>query len=205
MTKNKDDNQFFNNLKNKMKSNADKMKEGVEAKSKVKPESKNKKENKEINNQKNKKSNKNYNKVKNKVNNTNKNKKKESKKPIKTKNKQEEIRRTYYLRKSVVNEIDSFAKKTGNNKSYLVELALTYFLGQVNIEELLREEDSKVEISPDKLIIPDQRSEKKVRRTYYLKESIIEKLDIISNKTDKNKSFIVEKALKFLFDNAEIK
>lgn len=205
MTKNKDDNQFFNNLKNKMKSNADKMKEGVEAKSKVKPESKNKKENKEINNQKNKKSNKKYNKVKNKVNNTNKNKKKESKKPIKTKNKQEEIRRTYYLRKSVVNEIDSFAKKTGNNKSYLVELALTYFLGQVNIEELLREEDSKVEISPDKLIIPDQRSEKKVRRTYYLKESIIEKLDIISNKTDKNKSFIVEKALKFLFDNAEIK
>lgn len=205
MTKNKDDNQFFNNLKNKMKSNADKMKEGVEAKSKVKPESKNKKENKEINNQKNKKSNKNYNKVKNKVNNTNKNKKKESKKPIKTKNKQEEIRRTYYLRKSVVNEIDSFAKKTGNNKSYLVELALTYFLGQVNIEELLREEDSKLEISPDKLIIPDQRSEKKVRRTYYLKESIIEKLDIISNKTDKNKSFIVEKALKFLFDNAEIK
>ncbi|PRX23138.1 hypothetical protein BX659_12731 [Orenia metallireducens] len=223
MTKETD---FFNNLKNKMKSNADKLKEEqsiskekeevekeeIEEVAITKAENKvrNKNENKLNNTLKNNKDNKEKNNINNTNNNTVYNKDEntiEKNNSILTENSNnEEIRRTYYLRKSIVNEIDSFAKKTGNNKSYLVELALTYFLKQPDIgAKLVKEETSAIKFDPTKLVIPNQKDKEKVRRTYYLKKMMIEKLDKVAERTDQDKSFIVEEALKFLFANAEIK
>jgi len=238
LTKKTEENEFFNSLKNRMKSNADKMKEetiveksnnkevkGLEeekgedkvinnnknkSNNKTKNTNNNKQDNKENNNTNNKdineSNNNNYNKSYNKdKNNTEKNKA-NIKENINGENNKEEIRRTYYLRKSIVNDIDSFAKKTGNNKSYLVELALTYFLNQPNLGERLKQkENSDIAIDLTKLVIPNQKDKEKVRRTYYLKEDIIKKLDEVSESTDEDKSFIVEEALKFLFENAEVK
>lgn len=183
MTKHKNEGDFFNNLKNRMKSNADKMKQ-----EKVIKEGPDKDrvivEEKKLNHLEDKKSGAKIDKS------------------VKSK---KEIRRTYYLKKSIVNRIDSFAKKTGNNKSYLVELALSYFLNNPNIDEnLVTKEDSEPEFNPSKLVIPNRKVEKKTRRTYYLKEDMIESLDSFADKSDCDKSFIVEKALKFLFDNAEV-
>jgi predicted transcriptional regulator len=200
-----------------MKSNADKLKE--EKGSSKDQEVVENQENKEVESTKeeNKDKNKKENKEKNKLNNTIDNKvynkdenttKKNASKVtnnIDSGDNNEEIRRTYYLRKSIVNEIDSFARKTGNNKSYLVELALTYFLNQPDIgAKLVKKEDSPIDLDPTKLIIPNQKDKKKVRRTYYLKEKMIEKLDSIADRTEQDKSFIVEEALTFLFENAEI-
>lgn len=213
-----------------MKNNADKLKEeksiskeeetvekeeieevaSTKAENKVKNKNENKNENKKNNTLKNNKDNKEKNKINNTTNNTVYNKDKnttEKNNSIITESKNnEEIRRTYYLRKSIVNEIDSFAKKTANNKSYLVELALTYFLKQPDIgAKLVKEKTSTIKFDPTKLVIPNQKDKEKVRRTYYLKKMMIEKLDKVAERTDQDKSFIVEEALKFLFANAEIK
>lgn len=234
MTNKTEENEFFNSLKNRMKSNADKMKEETTVEKSNNKEAKvleeekgedkvintnknesnntnnNKQDNKENNNTNNKdineSNNNNYNKSYNKdKNNTEKNEAK-IKESINGENNNEEIRRTYYLRKSIVNDIDSFAKKTGNNKSYLVELALTYFLNQPNLGERLKQkENSDIAIDPTKLVIPNQKDKQKVRRTYYLKEDMIDKLDDAADSNGEDKSFIVEEALKFLFENAEVK
>ncbi|OCL28761.1 hypothetical protein U472_00125 [Orenia metallireducens] len=203
------ENDFFNNLKSKMKSNADKLKEekGSSKDQEVVENQENKEveSTKEENKEKNKLNNTINNKVYNKDENTTKKNESKVTNNIDSGDNNEEIRRTYYLRKSIVNEIDSFARKTGNNKSYLVELALTYFLNQPDIgAKLVKKEDSPIDLDPTKLIIPNQKDKKKVRRTYYLKEKMIEKLDSVADRTEQDKSFIVEEALTFLFENAEI-
>ena len=45
----------------------------------------------------------------------------------------------------------------------------------------------------------------KVRRNFYIREDLDERLNDLSDKTELSKSQLVDKALSFLFDNIELK